>query len=94
MLLHRGTVDELHDDLRSAMGRTGPDGEAVVLALMQADAEVAIIAQAGTALLMTGIAQLHVMGTTLEGSVVLDLEVAEGLPPHQAVGELEGAVLD
>ena len=42
---------------------------------------------------MARVGEAYVVGTALEGSVVANLELTEGAPAHEALGELERAVL-
>ena len=46
MLVHRGAVDELHDNLTLSLRSFGPDAEAVVLSLLQANTEEAVVRNA------------------------------------------------
>ena len=41
---------------------------------------------------MSGIAQSQIVGTTLERSVILNLEISEGFPSHKMIGELKRTV--
>ena len=92
-LIHGLLVDQLHANLRLALGSLGPDGEAVFLALLHADAEEALVLQTRAALAVAGVAEHDVVGAALEGTVVFKLYVAEDAPAHVVLGKLKGAVL-
>ena len=92
-LLHRVLLDELHAYLRLALGSLGPHGEAVLLVLLHADAEVTLVLQSCAALLMSRVREHHVVRTALEGTVILQLYIAEYAPAHVRLGKFEGAVL-
>ena len=94
MFAHGVLVDELHADGAVALEGLGPYGEAILLALLHTDAEIALVGQSTAAVLMVGCAEHDIEGTALEGAVALQLDTAEGLPAHQVLGKLEGAVLD
>ena len=94
VLVHGVLVDELYADGCCALGGLRPHGEAVLLTLLDADAEVAFVHQTRAALLMVRGGEHHVVGTALEGTVVLDIDIAEGLPAHEVLGKFERAVLD
>ena len=94
-LVHRTLIDELDAD----GGTLGvkcfrPDGEAVLLALLNADAEVALVDQSRAAVMMIGGREHYVVGATLERAVAFDLHASDGLPAHQRLRKLERAVLD
>ena len=94
VLAHGVLVDELDADGTIALGGLGPYAEAVLLALLDANAEVALVGQTRAALLMAGVGEFYVPGAALEGTVILQVDTAEGLPAHEVLGELERTVLD
>ena len=91
--VHRVLVYQLYADGRPVLGRLGPYREAVLLALLHADAEVALVRQTCTAVAMTWVTQLHIVRTTLERTVVLHVHTSKRLPTHQVLWKLERAVL-
>jgi len=91
---HRGIVNETHlEGALAAFGATGPEGEAVGLVLHDGNTEEAFVLKARELVAVAGVFQTHIVGIALEGSVVFHLEVTEGAPAHEALGELERAVL-
>ena len=93
MLLHCALVHERHLHVGVAAHGLSPNGEAIFLVLIDADAEVAFVLQTGSRIVMAGIVEHHVMRTTLEGSVVLHFKLAESLPAHKSIRKFERAVL-
>jgi len=85
---------ELDADLGVA-GCAGIDGEVVVHAFLQANAEEAVVLKAGELVAMAGIGKCHIVRVAVEGGVgVVEGHLAEGVPAHQSLRELERAVLD
>ena len=94
VLTHGVVVDETHLQCRStALGTACPQGETVGGTFLDGDAEEALVLKTGELVAVAGVLEAHVMGIALEGTVVLDVEVAEGAPAHEVLGELKGAVL-
>ena len=93
-LVHRALINELNAQGSDTLRSLGPYGEAVLLALLDTDAEVALVDQSCATVVMPGCREHDIVRTALEGTVVLHLDASEGLPAHQRLGELERAVLD
>ena len=94
VFLHRVVLDEADFECGLAALRTaGPEGEAVGGSLLDGDAEEAFVLETRELVAMARVAEAHVVGIVLEGTVVLQLEVAIGAPAHQRLVELERAVL-
>ena len=93
-LIHRLFVDELYTDGTIALQSLGPNRETIRLPLLDANAEIALVDQSRATVLMTWGGENNIVGTTLEGAVVTDVDTAKGLPAHQMLGKLERAVLD
>ena len=91
-LLHGVLVDELHTDCRCTLWGSCPNGEAIFLALHNSDAEVTLVLESSAALLVSWVAKGHIVWTTLERSVVLQLYLAEDLPTHEVLRELKRSV--
>ena len=85
-------VDELHTDGCLCLRSLCPYGEAILLALLYANAEIALVDQSRTEVVVARVAKHHIVWTTLEGTIVLDFYTAEGLPAHQLLWEFERAV--
>ena len=96
LLGHRVLVNELNPKvLRTAVGHAGPDGETVVGVLLETNAEEALVLKAGPEVAVASRGEAGVVRVALERAVGLDLDLAEGVPPHKVIGsELEGAVLE
>ena len=90
-LLHRGVVYQL--DAYALRLAAGPDRETVFAALHDTHAEESLVLDAGSHVRVVGGCEAYVVGVAVEGAVILDGDVAEGLPPHEALRELERAVL-
>ena len=84
----------MYADGAIALGGLGPDREAILLALLYANAEESLIGQTRAAVVVAGGTQNHIIGTTRKGSVAHYIDASEGLPTHQMLGEFERAVLD
>ena len=93
MLVHGVLVNQLYADGGLALRGLGPYREAVLLALLHTDAEEALVHQTRTAVAVARVAQLYVVRTACKGTIVLYVDAAKGLPPHQVLWKLERAVL-
>ena len=94
VLVHRGVIDEVNPKLgTAAVGHTRPDGEAVLLAALHADAEEAVILNHGVLVAMPRGRQAHIVGVAVEGAVVPERHLAGDVPSGKVVGKLETAVL-
>ena len=89
----RALVGKRDVDCSVAVQRSCPYREAVRLVFDESDAEVALVLQTRSALLMPREAEHYVVGAALEGSVRLHLHVAERLPSEQRLRKLERTVL-
>ena len=99
VLFHRVFLNQLHTDGSLLLAPCSlpldfsPYREAILLALLHANAEVALVDQSRTTVVVTWVAQHHIVRTTLKGAIVLHLYRAKALPTHQVLGEFERAVL-
>ena len=86
LLVHGTLVDELDAETSPSSSRGGkrlcPDGEAVLLALLHAYAEVALVDKSRAAVPMVGGREHDIVRATLEGTVVPDFHAPDGLPAH------------
>ena len=91
-LVHRVLVNQLNADGCLALRSLGPYGKAVLFALLHTNAKVTLVRQTRTTVAVAWVAQLHIVRTALEWSVVLHVDTAEGLPAHQVLRKLKRTV--
>ena len=87
--------EDIDTGRRRLSGRARPEGDAVLCARFQTDAEPAAVLEAAFDDGMAGVFQPHIMGVPVEGAAfVQDLYLTEGFPALEGVVILEGAVAD
>ena len=94
MLVHRTLVNQLHAEGTIALGSLRPNGKAILLALLYADAKVALVGQSRATVVVVRGTQHHIVRTTLKGTVTHHIDTSEGLPAHQVLGKFKRAVLN
>ena len=94
ILAHAGIIHETHLECGLASLRTtSPERETITASLHDSHAEESLVLETSELVAVARVTQTHIVGITLEGTIIAHIDLAKGTPAHKTLGELKRAVL-